>query len=241
LLAYTTVMTPVKACVDTRERELIPLLAPWPVRTLNVGDIWIGLSGEEIGAGGVVIERKTVADFEASIMDGRYREQRTRLVSYCQAHGGRPLYIIEGDMDRMLGRMTEQALQKMLNRLMLRYGVSVLHTVSVEGTAAACRLLAAQMEEEPTVFVATDAGALSYSSTVSVSKRGNRDDPRNFAIGVLQGCPGVSCAAATAILDAFTSFTGVLAAEESALSVVLVGKRKLGPVVAKRLWGLLHA
>ena len=233
-------MTTVKSFVDTRERELLPLLA-WQSKTLPVGDIWIGLSGEEIAAGGVVIERKTVADFEASILDGRYREQRTRLVSYCQQHGGRPLYIIEGEMDRMLGKFTEQTLQKMLNRLMLRYGVPVIHTASVEGTAAACRLLEAQLQEEPAIFVATDAGALSYASTVTVSKRGNRDDPKNFALAVLQGCPGISCAAATAILGAFTTLTGVLAAEEAALAAVLVGKRKVGPVVAKRLHGLLHS
>jgi ERCC4-type nuclease len=234
-------MTTIKAYIDTRERELLPLLAAWPSKTLPVGDIWIGLSGEEIATGGIVIERKTVADFEASIIDGRYREQRTRLVSYCQQHGGRPLYIIEGDMDRMLGKFSEQTLQKMLNRLMLRYGVPVIHTVSVEGTANACRLLATQIEEESTIFVATDAGALSYASTVTVSKRGNRDDPRNFALGVLQGCPGISCAAATAILDTFGTLSGVFAAEEAALATVLVGKRKVGPVVAKRLLGLLRS
>ncbi len=93
----------VTAAVDTRERELIPLLSPWPVRTLPVGDIWIGLSGEEIdvAAGGIVIERKTTDDLEASILDGRYREQRTRLTTYCQQRGARPLYVIEGIMDRL--------------------------------------------------------------------------------------------------------------------------------------------
>ena len=234
-------MSQLSCVVDTRERDLIPLLSPWPVRTLNVGDIWVGLSGEDIGPGGVVIERKTTDDLEASILDGRYREQRTRLTTYCQQRAARPLYLIEGPMDRLWGKFTQETLQKYLNRLTLRYGVSVIHTDGLEATAKLCKLLASQISAEPTVFMATDAAALSYSSTVSVSKKGNKEDPKNFAACALQGCPGVSSAAADAILTAFGTLTGVMTAEETALAAVQVGKRKLGPAVAKRLHTLLHS
>ena len=236
-------MTTVRALVDTRERELIPLLSPWPVRTLPVGDIWIGLSGDEIdvAAGGLVIERKTTDDLEASILDGRYREQRTRLTTYCQQRGARPLYVIEGIMDRLWGKLTQETLQKYLNRLALRYGVAVIHTESTEGTAALCKMLASQIGADAAVFVAADPAALAYSSTVSVSKKENRDNPRNFAAAALQGCPGVSAAAAEAVLSACGgTFTGVWAASEAALAAVVVGKRKLGPAVAGRLWKNLH-
>lgn len=235
-------MTTVAARVDTRERDLIPLLSPWPVKTLPVGDIWIGLSGEEVAPGGLVIERKATDDLEASILDGRYREQRTRLTTYCQQRGARPLYIIEGPMDRMWGKLTEETLRKYLNRLMLRYGVAVLHTDGLEDTAKACKVLAAQIADDPKVFVLTDAATVGYTSTVAISKKENRENPRNFACAALQGCPGVSAAAAEAVLSAFGgTFGGVWRAEEAALAVVQVGKRKLGPAVAKRLWGVLHA
>lgn len=235
-------MTTVSCVVDTRERELIPLLSPWPVRTLPVGDIWIGLSGEEVGRGGVVIERKTTNDLEASILDGRYREQRTRLTTYCQQFGGRPLYIIEGGMDRIWGTLREETLRKYLNRLALRYGVAVIHTDGIDATAALCKTLASQISAEPEVFVLADPAALAYSSTVTVSKRGNREDPKNFALCTLQGCPGVSSPVAEAVLAGFGgSLGGVWAAEESAIaSVAINAKRKVGPVVAKRLYGLLH-
>jgi ERCC4-type nuclease len=225
--------------VDNRERDLIPILG-WPVKVLPVGDIWIGLSGEEIGKGGVVIERKTVADLEASIMDGRYREQRTRLVTYCLERGAKPLYMIEGSMDRIYGKMTEQTLQKYLNRLALRYGVAVQHTHNLEATAAACKLLYDQIQAEPTVFYSTDAGAVAYASTVSVTKRGNKEDPAVFAATVLQCCPGVSAAVAAALCS-LGPFTKVFEADEATLAAIVVGKRKVGPVVAKRLYGLLHA
>jgi ERCC4-type nuclease len=235
-------MSIVSCVIDTRERELKPLLTHWPPRPLPVGDIWIGLSGEDVKCGGLVIERKTTNDLEASILDGRYREQRTRLTTYCQQRGARPLYVIEGPMDRIWGKLTQETLQKYLNRLMLRYGVSVIHTDSIDSTAALCKTLASQISAEEAVFVQADPAALAYSSTVSVTKRGNKDDPRNFVACALQGCPGISSAAADAVLTACgNTLTGVMGAEEAAFASVMVGKRKLGPVVAKRLWGLLHA
>ena len=231
----------VSCVVDTRERDLLPLLSPWPARTLPVGDIWIALSGEEVAPGGIVAERKSTDDLEASILDGRYREQRTRLTTYCQQKGARPLYIIEGMMDRIWGKLTQDTLQKYLNRLMLRYGVAVIHTESLDGTAALCKLLASQISADAAVFAATDPTAVTYSSTVSVSKRGNKEDPKNFAACALQGCPGVSSAAADAVLAACGgTLSGVWRTEEALLAAVLVGKRKLGPVVAKRLFALLH-
>ena len=233
-------MTQLSCVVDIRERDLIPLLS-WPVKTLPVGDIWIGLSGEQILPGGIVIERKTTDDLEASILDGRYREQRTRLTTYCQESGARPLYIIEGLMDRLWGKLTQETLQKYLNRLMLRYGVSVIHTHSLESTAKLCRTFVSQMSEDITEFVSTNPASLPYSSTVSISKKGNRDDPRNFAACALQGCPGISFAASEAILNTFTNLTGVLGADEATLASVIVGKRKLGPAAAKRLFTLLHS
>jgi ERCC4-type nuclease len=233
-------MSKLSCVVDTRERDLIPLLYPWPTRTIPVGDIWIGLSGEDVTVGGIVAERKTTDDLEASILDGRYREQRTRLTTYCQQRGARPLYIIEGPMDRLWGKLTQETLQKYLNRLALRYGVSVMHTSTLQATANLCQLLAEQISAEPAVFVSTDPAAIAYSSTVTVSKRGNKEDPRNFAACALQGCPGISAAAAEAILTAFGNLEGVMAADEAGLTAVQVGKRRLGPAVAKRLFGLLH-
>ena len=123
---------------DFRERELIPRLPAISTRNLPVGDIWIGLSGENVAVGGIVAERKSVADLEASILDGRYREQRVRLLTYCQQHGGRPLYIIEGQMDRISGKFTEDVLRKFLNRLQIRYGVAVIHTDCLDSTARLC-------------------------------------------------------------------------------------------------------
>jgi ERCC4-type nuclease len=216
--------------LDTRERELITKLQ-WETKMLPVGDIWIGP---------IIAERKTAADLEASILDGRYREQRTRLLSHCQVNNLRPLYIIEGELDRINGRLTKQALLKHLTRLTLRYGVSVLQTESIDDTARLCQILSDQIKEDPSVFSSEEAQKVQYTDTISIQKRGNREDPGIFASAVLQQCPGVSAAGATAILAECKTLPGVWAATDQQLAAILVGKRKLGPMVGKRLYDLLH-
>lgn len=220
--------------LDTREHGLIPLLPDVPVQQLPVGDALIK-SGEETV---LVVERKTTADFEASFLDGRYREQRTRLLAFCQANKARALYILEGGVDGRLRSLSRAASQKLIHRLMLRYGVSVWVTRSLDDTAATLQLLAEQVREDPKVF---QGEQLSYTDVMATTKKANKDDPRAFALGALQGCPGVSAKMAAAVLEVCQgSLEGVMAADEAVLAGVKVGERRVGPAVAKRLYALLH-
>ena len=220
--------------LDTREHGLIPLLPDTPVQQLAVGDALIKHGDETV----LVIERKTTADFEASFLDGRYREQRTRLLAFCQANKARALYILEGGIDGRVRSLTRPAIQKLIHRLMLRYGVAVWTTRSLEDTAATLTLLAEQVKEDPKVFVGEQ---LSYTDVMAPTKKANKDDPRAFALGALQGCPGVSAKSAGAILDACQgSLVVVMASDEATLAAMKVGERRVGPAVAKRLHALLH-
>ena len=220
--------------LDTREHGLIPLLPGVPVQQLPVGDALIKHGEETV----LVIERKTTADFEASFLDGRYREQRTRLLAFCQANKARALYILEGGVDGRLRSLSRAASQKLIHRLMLRYGVSVWVTRSLEDTAATLNLLAEQVREDPKVF---EGEQLSYTDVMAPTKKANKDDYKAFAITALQGCPGVSAKSAAAVLEACQgSLEGVMAADEATLAGVKVGERRVGPAVAKRLHALLH-
>lgn len=232
--------------LDTREHALIQLLPP-SVRTIQqlpVADCWIGTSSEgKPAANGLLIERKAVADLEASILDGRYREQRARLLAAANEHRAHPVYIIEGDLDRMGPnvRLAAPALMKHITRLMLRYHIAVFQTASLQDTAQLLLLLQDQWTADPTTF--EQPAQISYVEAAGgASKAANRDSPTAFAAAVLQLCRGVSTVAAQAILAAHGgTLESVLAAEESALATTQIGKRKLGPAVAARLYGLLHA
>ena len=97
--------------------------------------------------------------------------------------------------------------------------------------------MTAQVQEDPKVF---EGEQLSYTDVQHTTKKANKDDPKAFAIAALQGCPGVSVKAATAIWSAVGSWPGLLAIEEKALAELKVAERRLGPAVAKRLVGLFR-
>ena len=226
--------------LDNREHGLIPLMSlcaehKTKVQQLPVGDAWIQTADAQTV---LVVERKTTADFEASFLDGRYREQRTRLLAYCAEHKAKALYILEGGLDGRTRSLQKPALQKLIHRLLLRYGVAVWSTTNLEDTAVTLGLLAAQIQEDPKVF---EGEQLSYTDVQHTTKKANKDDPKAFAVAALQGCPGVSAKAATAIWSAVGSWPALLAIEEKALAELKVGERRLGPAVAKRLVTLFHS
>jgi ERCC4-type nuclease len=223
--------------LDNRERELCLLFPQVKTKQLEVGDIWIGLSGEQLAAGGLCIERKEVKDLEGSLKDGRYREQRTRLLYHCQQTKARPLYIIEGSLDA--GWTTsKKVFQKVLARLSLRYGIPFLQTKDVQDTAALIQALQEQLMEDPSVFQIPETN-IPYTELVGNSKKANRN--ANTASAMLQQVTGISDTAATALLTAFGSFSKLYEATEKQLAETKVSeKRKLGPAVAKRLWTTFH-
>ena len=219
--------------LDVREKVLINLMPDIQTQQLVVGDIWI----QAESPGGIVIERKTTADFEASILDGRYREQRTRLLAYCAEHKLRPLYILEQGLDGRKRVLEKQALQKMLHRLMLRYGVSVWCTSSVEDTVTTINILQSQLKDDTKVFLAE---TISYTDVMHTSKKANTGDPKVFAIGCLQQCPGISVKIASTLIEAFGTLQKIMEQDEKSIATVKSGERKIGTVIAKRLWNLLH-
>jgi ERCC4-type nuclease len=225
--------------LDDREHGLRELL-PWPVAHLPVGDIWIGtdLSGSPL-PNGILIERKSVADFEASILDNRYREQRSRIMSYATEVKAHVAYIIEGELDRMGHvRLTKSALMKHITRLALRYHIAVFQTASIKETAELCQLLKDQWTADPTTF--EQPATMTYVETRGKTREENSDDPSVFLATVLQACRGVSSAGAKAIMEACPNLEVLMKATQIELASIQVGKQKFGQVKAARLYSLLH-
>lgn len=230
--------------LDDREHGLRELLPLWPVAHLAVGDIWIGLAESsespepEIKPNGLLIERKSVADLEASILDNRYREQRSRMMAYATEKKAHVVYIIEGEMDRLQFRLSKQALMKHLTRLSLRYHIAVFQTASIKETAELCQLLMDQWKADPTTF--EQPATMTYVETRGKTRESNSDDPAVFLATVLQACRGVSSTGAQAIMAIYQNMEALMKAELTALAEIKVGKQKFGTVKATRLYNLLH-
>jgi ERCC4-type nuclease len=229
--------------LDTREAELIKLLTNTDglsVKQLQVADIWIGVKEDNtITEGGLIIERKSIKDLEASILDGRYREQRGRILSYCQENKTQPLYILEGALSSGTGRLQKKAIMKFINRLIFHYQIPVAQTASVQETAELIQALLEQWKDDPNSLKRTTE-LVKVTDGIHIQKKTNAADFKQFGISCLAQCPGVSVKMAEALIETFGSLKGVIDAPTKDIENVKVGTRKVGPVVSKRLSEILN-
>jgi len=237
--------------VDVRERALAASLTAqgtvFTLKALEVGDFIIQTSDAD-GRPLLVVERKSHADFAASNRDGRYREQRARLMTV-RGNGAAVLYILEGAwspmLDRTYGSTSEKTLQRLTTRLLLRYGIPVLTSVSIQETARWCGTLLAQLTEDSAVFdpeeglsAATASAIADYTATFSAVKKGNKD-AGSTAAAMLSAVPGLGAKKVEALLAAH-SLAAIASMTVADLAALSVGDRVLGAKAASTLHEALH-
>lgn len=122
--------------IDTRETEIKEFFKDVPyakIERLPLGDIIFQWKGVDIW----VIERKQVSDLAHSIKDGRFREQKMRLLSNYKV--SQILYLIEGDLNLPLNEkiqtnITVNTLYSSIYNMMLRDNLKVYKTSGMNET-----------------------------------------------------------------------------------------------------------
>jgi ERCC4-type nuclease len=106
------------------------------VMQLALGDFVWGVHPEGIPDAVLVTdfiaERKRASDLAASIMDGRYEEQKRRLLS-CPSR--RPMYIVEGPLSSQ-SQLPADTLRSAIRSTRVAHGFSVFQTSSIDETIA---------------------------------------------------------------------------------------------------------
>ena len=124
--------------IDVRERDLRHLIEKSKIlsertlyEALDIGDIVFEKEGEII----LILERKTATDLSSSICDGRYKEQKSRLIA-SGIDRRRIMYLIEGDFKRSNSSIRVKGgadtLMGCLINTLLRDGINVFRTASLE-------------------------------------------------------------------------------------------------------------
>jgi ERCC4-type nuclease len=231
--------------LDYRERGLQNLQPTLTLITPPVGDIWIGdMSGTLLLEGGVILERKSLSDLEASIIDGRYEEQRGRLLAYANEHKVAIGYVIEGETAGFQGRrFTGDTVLKIIARIQFHHRIPVFQTKSLEATMALATLIEAEWVKDKMHFSwQSSAGNSATPVAASYTKSNSRDSPDSFLLGVLTQCRGISESLGRLILEKAKTLEGLMALGEADIAAISdsTGKRKVGKAVAARLHGLLH-
>jgi ERCC4-type nuclease len=179
------------------------------IEHLAVGDYWIDR--------GVVVERKSYADFALSLADGRLFPQAAKLANCPQ----RPVVLLEGPRPLQMPHVHPHALKGAMASLAVMWRLPVLVARNPEDSLTILRFLARQLR----------------SSTGGL-KRYDRK-PKRLAsrkLYVLQGLPGVGPALAQRLLLELGSVERVLTADEEALTRV----RGVGRLKAARIRDLVR-
>ena len=208
--------------IDNRERDLIVTCQKekieHTVETLPLADIDIG--------GLFLFERKRVDDFAASIKDGRWREQKARMLAWRTQHPDcRVFYIIEGSMSRV--SLPKKTLFSAMTNTMLRDGIQVLRTASLVETALYLQLFSAKCNQH----------LPSHSGIKAPQSKRKRNEDHTF-LRMLMCIKGVSERVAEAIIAVYPNVAALqqqLQEDAQQLRNIAIGKRKIGKKVIENL------
>lgn len=215
-----------------------------------VGDFVIYLQSAPI----LVIERKTVSDLAASIVDGRYRCQKDRMFALVGNDPRRVMYILEGfrwsvSDDAWFHGISGKALKTVAVDLQVVHGCSVICTLDPHETWQAVMEIFSRIRSSPDKYskpMAPSASTIHVpSNAVMLKKSDNLADPRTAAVMQLSLVPRVSPKTAECILKdlncnsmiQFVELCRDLGPEDAAkrIAAVKAGARALGRALAERV------
>jgi ERCC4-type nuclease len=185
---------PLEFFIDVREASLVARLGGEVIsKQLDIGDFQVVTSGNPV----LVLERKTISDLEASIKDGRYREQKCRLLAL-RSTGCKLLYLIEGAFKYNEDTPRNKIMTGSVINTMIRDQIPFVFTKNVDDTAAYITSICARITADPDKYF--NATCEPYSSKIKQKKKDNVDEQTCF---ILQLCaiPGISHTKAVSIID----------------------------------------
>lgn len=196
----------VTVIVDRRERdsELVGALEAIGVvvemKTLPVGDYVL--------SDRVCIERKTVQDFESSMMSGRLFDQIDRLKKSYAA----PMLLLEGD--RSTFRLKSRVINGAIASLYIDYGIAV---IAAHGAPDAAEIIASMAAHE-------QADERRKPSLKGLARAHTHEQFQEYIIGNL---PGVGPKLARALLHHFKNVRNISnASTEELMDVDKIGRKK---------------
>lgn len=216
-----------------------------------------------------IIERKSLTDLAASIVDKRFKEQKSRMMSFMNHQSHRVIYIIEtgsitvSDLnpDSVIGLTGVKcsAIQTVIIEMQVIQGHSVFLVKDTYQTAQTIYKMVSRLLAHPERWGSNnepgnEQQTSEYHSLVRVKKADNiNKDPFILAVLQLSVIPGISSEAAKTILqhfqvkslkDLFTRINTDIQSESNLLNEVSNlkcngHKRKLGKSVAKSFLTML--
>jgi ERCC4-type nuclease len=216
--------------IDARECKLRELLekneATFVTKALELGDILI-----EHPKCQILLERKTIADFHASLIDGRYKNQKLRLLEWRVKEEGRKnvVYLFE----EKPGDNKDRAYWGALVNMILRDNIGVIQCDGMMRTAQIIMDIKKKLDEDK--FDELEGGGRNIS--LEGYAKGKYNTPRNCYLGQLSLIPGLSPAIAEKIAEKYPNMRALLDGMDvkELANIRITEKRRLGDKLAEKI------
>jgi crossover junction endonuclease MUS81 len=222
--------------IDNREKDLIELFEKNNIncikKNLELGDIQYIINDEII----YIIERKTFEDLGASIKDGRYKEQKMRLLAN---NKNNIFYILEGEKNNCK-TIGENALLGSIINMLFRDNIKIIFSININETYKI--LLQIKEKYNNGKFQKIVCDTSNYASSIKTNKKENIDKTM-CSILQLSVIPGVSKNIAELIIDKYETVGNLIEEFKKNDNLMLVninlGKRKLGKMLSTKIYDFL--
>lgn len=235
-----------KLQIDFREKAIIDLFDTQEtdcnieICSLPVGDFII--KEEFTDQLYYIIERKTIEDLSASIKDGRFREQKNRLLESI-GDNQRVIYIIEGYQNtNKKNLLPKDTLESAIMNLILKHNYKVFYTIDSQDTFYKLKKIYKKIKDKDIIF--NGDSQLKNTNINLVSKTQKLSD--NIFINQLCVIPGVSKIIADSIamkystikelLDSYNNCKDTKERELMLINIEINSKRKIGKVLSKKIY-----
>jgi|UniRef100_A0A6C0DZS2 ERCC4-type nuclease len=237
--------------IDFREREFINNLAKYveikseeemhvkikninivcKILSLPIGDFII----ENDNTPCLIIERKTLTDLSASIIDGRFREQKARLLDSIK-DPNKILYVIENNMGKI--SISNDIMESAMINLIFKHNYKMLRTGSNDDTFNNVLLLYKKIQ-------GNEFSDENIKDTCKMITKGNKLKQYIF-INQLCLIPGVSESIAKVINDKYMTMSNLISEwnkienikdkEKMLVDLQITDKRKIGKALSKKIY-----
>lgn len=230
--------------IDNREKDLIELCSKnnleFNKQNLHLGDITFNLeNNQEL----IIIERKTIDDLLQSINDGRYREQKSRLLEKHKKDGTSIYYLLEGNI---YNSSKSDLIYSCIINTMIRDNFKIIYSKNIEETYNYIIKITKKCVEFKGILTKNEIINNNYIDVIKSEKKKNMTK-ENCYMAMLKQIPGVSSNIAINISKEYDSFNKLIKAyevvennKELLLKDIVIGKRKLGNVLSKRIYDYLN-
>lgn len=211
----------VKIIVDNRENKLFSILTE---RDLDIYKDNISIEKEQLDLGDIhiifndityIYERKTVNDLLSSINDGRYKEQKNRLL----ANSTNNNYIIEGDtITSSKNFKNQKKLTSVYLNSIYRDNFNIFFTSNIDDTATFILILVSKIIEKPENYLNLNSNNSNkdYIDVCRIKSQKNKNiDKDTCYLLQLSQIPGISKELAKKIKEIYPTMSNLIKSIES--------------------------